>query len=45
MMLLVGFVLTHQQKEKEDLDDISNELELADEDDKIPYAYIPLLVS
>ena len=24
------------QKEKEDLDDISNELELADEDDKIP---------
>jgi hypothetical protein len=26
------------QKEKEDLDDISNELELADEDDKIPYA-------
>jgi hypothetical protein len=26
------------QKEKEDLEDISNELELADEDDKIPYA-------
>jgi prefoldin subunit 4 len=26
------------QKEKEDLDDVSNELELADEDDKIPYA-------
>ena len=26
------------QKEKEDLDDISNELELADEEDKIPYA-------
>ncbi|PBP15401.1 prefoldin subunit 4 [Diplocarpon rosae] len=25
------------EKEKEDLDDISNELELADEDDKIPY--------
>ena len=25
-----------QQKEKEDLDDVSNELELADEDDKIP---------
>ncbi|PMD29003.1 prefoldin subunit 4, partial [Hyaloscypha variabilis F] len=25
------------QKEKEDLDDISSELELADEDDKIPY--------
>lgn len=27
-----------RQKEKEDLDDISNELELADEDDKIPWA-------
>lgn len=26
------------QKEKEDLDDVSNELELADEEDKIPYA-------
>ncbi|TVY75819.1 Prefoldin subunit [Lachnellula suecica] len=25
------------QKEKEDLDDVSNELELADEDDKVPY--------
>ncbi len=25
------------QKEKEDLDDVSSELELADEDDKIPY--------
>lgn len=25
------------QKEKEDLDDISNELELADDDDMIPY--------
>ncbi len=31
------------QKEKEDLDDISNELELADEDEKIPFAdYCPL---
>lgn len=29
------------QKEKEDLDDISNELELADEDDKIPYGPTP----
>ncbi|EKD19519.1 uncharacterized protein L3040_002601 [Drepanopeziza brunnea f. sp. 'multigermtubi'] len=29
--------LKSKQKEKEDLDDISNELELADEDDKIPY--------
>jgi hypothetical protein len=28
------------QKEKEDLDDISSELELADEDDKIPYIYL-----
>ena len=26
-----------RQKEKEDLDDVSNELELADEDDRIPY--------
>lgn len=25
------------QKDKEDLDEISNELELADEDEKIPY--------
>jgi prefoldin subunit 4 len=30
-------ILLCLQKEKEDLDDISNELELADEDDKIPY--------
>merc|ERR1712225_168926 len=29
--------LKTKHKEKEDLDDISNELELADEDDKIPY--------
>ncbi|KAF8852254.1 prefoldin subunit 4 [Acephala macrosclerotiorum] len=29
--------LKAKHKEKEDLDDISNELELADEDDKIPY--------
>lgn len=28
------------QKEKEELDDISTELELADEDDKIQYALI-----
>jgi hypothetical protein len=28
------------QKEKEDLDDVSNELELADEEDKIPYAIL-----
>jgi prefoldin subunit 4 len=25
------------QKEKEDLDDISNELELADDEDMVPY--------
>jgi len=38
--MLVRAVLTtlRWQKEKEDLDDVSNELELADEDDKIPYA-------
>ncbi|TVY37680.1 Prefoldin subunit [Lachnellula occidentalis] len=29
--------LKAKHKEKEDLDDVSNELELADEDDKIPY--------
>ena len=28
------------QKEKEDLEDVSNELELADEEDKIPYAIL-----
>lgn len=29
--------LVDVQKDKEDLDEISNELELADEDEKIPY--------
>jgi len=29
--------LKSKHKEKEDLDDVSNELELADEDDKVPY--------
>lgn len=29
--------VSHRQKEKEDLEDISNELELADEEDMIPY--------
>ncbi len=38
-MLMAG------QKEKEDLDDISNELELADEDDKIPYAESSLVTT
>jgi hypothetical protein len=32
----MGMVLTGLQKEKEDLDDVSNELELADEEDMIP---------
>ena len=27
----------HFQKDKEDLEEISTELELADEDDKVPY--------
>jgi prefoldin subunit 4 len=31
-LLTVGF-----QKEKEDLEEVSTELELADEDDKVPY--------
>ena len=33
------------QKEKEDLDDISNELELADEDEKIPYATFHIIIA
>lgn len=33
--MLIRFAL---QKEKEDLEDISNELELADDEDMIPYA-------
>jgi hypothetical protein len=33
----VSVLIIWSQKEKEDLDDISNELELADEDDKIPF--------
>lgn len=39
-MVLIWFAL---QKEKEDLEDISNELELADEGDMIPYVlpYFP----
>ena len=31
----------HLQKEKEDLEEISTELELADEDDKVPYVLHP----
>ena len=38
-----GLLMHHSQKEKEDLDDVSNELELADEEDMIPYAYIHFL--
>ncbi|KAI4122918.1 MAG: hypothetical protein LQ338_005551 [Usnochroma carphineum] len=34
---LVSIQLTCPQKEKEDLEEISNELELADEDEKVPY--------
>jgi uncharacterized OsmC-like protein len=33
---LAILILLFVQKEKEDLDDISSELELADEDEKIP---------
>jgi len=29
--------LMHHQKDKEDLEEISNELELADEEEKVPY--------
>lgn len=41
--VVVSVLLTHPsdtsfgQKDKEDLDEVSNELELADEDDLIPY--------
>jgi prefoldin subunit 4 len=31
--------LTHAQKDKEDLEEISSELELADEDEKVPYVH------
>lgn len=31
------YVLTPSQKDKEDLEEVSTELELADEDDKVPY--------
>ena len=36
-------VLMHLQKDKEDLEELSNELVLADEDEKIPYAVQHLL--
>lgn len=38
-MLTFGF-----QKEKEDLEEVSTELELSDEDDKVPYVSIPNLL-
>lgn len=31
------------QKDKEDLEEISTELELADEDDKVPYAFVTFM--
>ena len=34
--LEVGSMADPMQKEKEDLEEISNELELADEDEKVP---------
>ncbi|KAL8830123.1 MAG: hypothetical protein Q9170_005883 [Blastenia crenularia] len=37
---LVGPPLIALQKEKEDLEEVSNELELADEDEKVPYERI-----
>ncbi|KAH8667931.1 prefoldin subunit 4 [Tricladium varicosporioides] len=35
--IIIEDELKAKHKEKEDLEDVSNELELADEDDKIPY--------
>lgn len=35
--LATRIFLTSAKKDKEDLEEISNELELADEDEKIPY--------
>lgn len=32
------------QKDKEDLEEVSNELELADEEEKVPYAMVPDLL-
>jgi prefoldin subunit 4 len=34
-----GGELTRAQKDKEDLEEISSELELADEDEKVPYVH------
>ena len=31
--------MTRTQKDKEDLEEISSELELADEDEKVPYVH------
>ena len=36
--------LTLTQKDKEDLEEISSELELADEDEKVPYVCLVFLV-
>ena len=36
MVYLEHHANSQNQKEKEDLDDVSNELELADEDEKVP---------
>ena len=38
---LTRFYVSGFQKEKEDLEEVSTELELADEDDLIPYARPP----
>jgi len=35
----------HHQKDKEDLEEISNELELADEEEKVPYVQARRLAS
>jgi hypothetical protein len=37
-------LLTLTQKDKEDLEEISSELELADEDEKVPYVCLALFV-
>ena len=35
--LMCLYTLMHSQKDKEDLEELSQELELADEDEKVPY--------
>ena len=42
--LTYSWLIPILQKDKEDLDELSNELELADEDEKVPYAYPAVMI-